>query len=448
MNELAKAALASLEVGKDYAKITLGDIGPQAFADLKQLMQRLGGRFNRKRNAFVFDRDFHSNLRSAQKTGKFDRLDANDFYPTPRKMAEELAECSELIREDHSYLAWRAMEHGVALRIVDACAGHGALVNAYLDLLKKRHPDLPVEVICVELDPVNCEKLRENGLTVFEGDFLEWAESNPHCADVVLSNPPFNLKGQKDCYIDHIEAAIKVLRREGEVLAIAPRSLFNGGRTSKKANFINSIIAQCRAWFDQSGQFDNIKAFKDAGASVQTVGVCLKSPTAFNASERDSLVDLFSVETSSGEFMYSMNEWVDQYKHRQATVEEFSEEAFSILREAPFRRIFVDYQNPIPYIQRLLMNLNCEHLESHFEHGCEFEKRVRALGEVTPYAWQTFDDLEAQLPQPWQAYLDLHGAVDGHSSVDCLGSEDPEPDASNHDAIESGDDSPQMIFSF
>lgn len=102
---------------------------------------------------------------------------------TPQPLAEKLAS---------SALRFAAESGRAPLRVLEACAGDGAIVR---ELLK--HSD--VHVTAVEIDPACARRLKDlapigGRLEVHTADFLEWAKG---CRagefDLMIANPPYTL---------------------------------------------------------------------------------------------------------------------------------------------------------------------------------------------------------------------------------------------------------------
>lgn len=105
------------------------------------------------------------------------RVDALQFYETPKWLADK---------------AFGAFKNKNPARLLDACAGAGALADAWMrhhswQYSGARRGDLPVD--CVELDVRHHPALRDKGYGVVGIDFL--AFEGGACYDAIISNPPF-----------------------------------------------------------------------------------------------------------------------------------------------------------------------------------------------------------------------------------------------------------------
>lgn len=120
------------------------------------------------------------------------------YYPTPDWLADK---------------AWSMFNHKGVERLLDACAGTGALADAWVRKMElsghRRYQELSIDA--VEIDARHHPALREKGIKVVGLDFLTF-ESGAIYSHVVL-NPPFS-QGAK-----HVLKAYDMLW-EGEVVAI------------------------------------------------------------------------------------------------------------------------------------------------------------------------------------------------------------------------------------
>lgn len=99
------------------------------------------------------------------------------FFITPDHLADRL---------------WDMMGVRVADRLLDACAGTGALADAYVRSLGRRSwmsQSAPLNVDVIEIDPRHHATLRGKGYRLAGMDIL--AFEGLACYQVVLLNPPF-----------------------------------------------------------------------------------------------------------------------------------------------------------------------------------------------------------------------------------------------------------------
>lgn len=223
------------------------------------VLQNLGGKWNRKAKAHVFDGMTNEELRrrigDAVATRSFtDRKKELQFFPTPEKVAHMMAQVANIGRGDV---------------VLEPSAGHGAIACAVM-----KHS---ANVVAVEIDTTNCQELRRvalgavqfpgHNMRVIPADFVAWAEENDGVLfDAITMNPPFS--GGQD--IEHVRAAWSLLRPGGRLVAItSPGWQFKQDR--KHTEF--------KQWLESEGAItDELPAgtFKEAGTEVRTTLIVLQ----------------------------------------------------------------------------------------------------------------------------------------------------------------------------
>lgn len=124
-----------------------------------------------------------------------------------------------------------------ALKILEPSAGEGHIIKVLLELGAKAE-----NITAVEIHPERCEKLRELGVNVVQGDYTtvhEWMEWRENSFDAVLMTPPFSRRG-----IDHvIKAVCRDLRKGGYLAAVMPDSTFlrDDAKAASFRSFLNII---------------------------------------------------------------------------------------------------------------------------------------------------------------------------------------------------------------
>ncbi len=193
-------------------------------------------------------------------------------------------------------------------RILDAGAGVGSLFTAVVDhLCQRKNKPKEIQVSAYELDPQLCERLKETlehcrgeceeagvvfSAEVVQGDFLAatadalderfFSLQSPERYDLAILNPPYGkIHSQSNArktlqrigietsniYTGFLAAAVHLLRPGGELIAITPRSFFNG-----------SYFRPFRRWFLKEMTLQRIhtflsreKAFRDDDVLQETV---------------------------------------------------------------------------------------------------------------------------------------------------------------------------------
>jgi len=162
---------------------------------------------------------------------------ADQLYPTPREIAEEMVDLLDIQQDSH---------------ILEPSGGTGALIGAL------GAPWYPVgSLTTIEINNRLADQLRANfPLTkVYNTDFLDWQA--PRLYDRIIMNPPFN--GGAD--IKHINHAISMLAPRGVLVALCA----NGSR-------------QRAAFKAKAEHWENLPAgsFKAAGTSVNVALMMLR----------------------------------------------------------------------------------------------------------------------------------------------------------------------------
>jgi hypothetical protein len=89
----------------------------------------------------------------------------------------------------------------------------------------------------------------------------------------ILMNPPFSVPGSKTAYIDHILHAFNFLAPGGVLTTIAPDH-FIRHENQRSKSFLEFVTSN--GYFESNDP----DAFKETGASVQTLTIALEKPTA------------------------------------------------------------------------------------------------------------------------------------------------------------------------
>lgn len=172
-------------------------------------------------------------------TGSVPDQKTHQFYTTPTELAAQAVAL--------------AMEGAEATDTwLEPSAGTGGLV----DELSRNVPK--EQVTLVEVSELHCKVLESKGYpNLTQGDFLEYAVECPETFDRILMNPPFS-QGRWQA---HVEAAARLLKPNGRIIAILPASA--KGKT---------LIESC------SHVYSDVLANQFAGTSVNVVIVTIEKP--------------------------------------------------------------------------------------------------------------------------------------------------------------------------
>ncbi len=145
---------------------------------------------------YEFDYDYRKVFKTLMLTGVVPDKVSHQYYPTPMAMAQRV-------------VAQAAIE--VGHDCLEPSAGFGGIARF-----------MPVEqTTCVEITVLGARALRSKGFKTIERDFVAWAAEAYTAGtrvDRVCMNPPFS-EGRADL---HLNAALKLLRPNGRLVAILP----------------------------------------------------------------------------------------------------------------------------------------------------------------------------------------------------------------------------------
>lgn len=171
--------LANSAVKERMLYLPDGQLDRKLYLDVNKVLVSIGGKWNRKAGAHVFDDDPEAAVGQILLTGEYtDSKKELQFFETPDGLAQRLVAMAD-IREGETVLEPSAGRGKIA-RFISGCD-------------------------CVELDARNRSFLEENGYSVVGKDFLNFEREY----DVIVANPPF--AKQRD--IDHVLHMLKFAKR-------------------------------------------------------------------------------------------------------------------------------------------------------------------------------------------------------------------------------------------
>jgi len=204
------------------------------YESTNKVLGALGGRWNRKAGAHVFDTQCEDLIESAIDTGSYQRPADLGWFPTPPALAARVVAVAGIT---------------AGMRVLEPSGGDGALVR---EILKRG-----ATVIAVEIDPGRAAMLRAllGQDNVIEDDFLRIEPT--FTVDAVVANPPF----AKRADVHHMNHAFKFLRPGGRLTAIMA-----AGITFREDKLTTEFRARLA-----SIELLPEGAFKISGTSVNTV---------------------------------------------------------------------------------------------------------------------------------------------------------------------------------
>lgn len=217
------------------------------FEQVDRILENLGGKWKGNQKRYEYPFEPAELLSVILSTGVLPPKNPHAFFPTPK---EVLGKVFEPILELGSYYN--------PARILEPSAGTGAIANK----LREWFPESQIDTC--EFQELNRTMLERHGFRVMADDFLTYQPTELY--DLIVMNPPFSVKGDKEAYITHFNHAWQMLRTGGMIVCITPNSwLF---RSQQKAT-------QFAEFVKDSLSFDLIEAgaFKESGTAITTAFV-------------------------------------------------------------------------------------------------------------------------------------------------------------------------------
>lgn len=215
-----------------------GQLDRKLYVAVNMALAALGGKWNRKAGAHVFDGDPSAEIEAAIASGEVEnRKQVLGFFETPAPLAERLVEMAG-IREGHS--------------VLEPSAGRGAIAK----FIASRHDKAYLTM--VEIDAKHSPYLRCVNGPVYIEDFLRF-DAGPHY-DRIVANPPF----AKQVDVDHVLHMHRRLKPGGWLV-----SVMAAGVTFRE----NRKSVDFRAFVDdQGGDIEPLPegSFKESGTHVST----------------------------------------------------------------------------------------------------------------------------------------------------------------------------------
>lgn len=231
-------------------RLTCGQLDRKIYQAVNEVLERLGGKWNRKAAAHVFTGDPAPLLEEVIHTGAMPQKNPLAYFATPPQIAARMVEAARMEGDE---------------QVLEPSAGEGAICDA----VRSTHPQATIRA--VEIDPCRAAMLHAKGYDVHEQDFLTFRSLM--LFDTILMNPPFAVDTDPLAYITHIEHAFSLLAPWGRLVAIAPTG-FTFRTDRRSAGF--------RAFVEQHGGWDDLpaKAFSASDTGVSTVMIVLSKSAA------------------------------------------------------------------------------------------------------------------------------------------------------------------------
>lgn len=237
-------ALSRLAIEGNVARLTT-QLDRKLWVQLDQILNIIGGRWNKKAKGHVFDEDPTDLIENVLLTGKTAKPEKFGYFPTPDALARNV-------------VALANIEEGMT--VFEPSAGSGNLCDVIAEYTDKAN------ISCNELQEKNVKTLAAKGYQVTTGDFMSLTPCGSY--DVVVMNPPF----EKQQDLKHVMHACNFIKPGGRLVAITSTSFTF--RSDKRS-------AEFREFVEQYGSFHKNPegSFKSSGTNVNTVTVVIDIPT-------------------------------------------------------------------------------------------------------------------------------------------------------------------------
>ncbi|MCK5431399.1 MAG: SAM-dependent methyltransferase [Gammaproteobacteria bacterium] len=240
--------LSTVEINGCDVEIT-AQLQRPLYNKVNEVLDRIGGKWNRKAKAHVFPDDPTEKLNAVIECGVLEPKIKTGYFPTPPALVARMIELADLSIVD---------------LILEPSAGQGHIADEICTTLDIEHDS--IDVCEILHDNVNILKVK--GYDVF-GDFHDHALrmlEGGGTYDKILMNPPF--ERQQD--IDHVGSAFNLLDEGGKLVAIMSSGVMF--RENKKTKHFRDNIL-CHATLIE----DNPRgSFKESGTMVNTVMIVLE----------------------------------------------------------------------------------------------------------------------------------------------------------------------------
>jgi len=212
------------------------------YEKVNMVLSQIGGKWNRKKGGHVFEDDPADAIDEILLTGQvLDKKKEFQFFPTPKKIAEEICEMAEIDKK---------------CDCLEPSAGTGNIAEVIWSYS-------PKSLTVIELDETNARYLKDKySLCIMGQDFLTWDVKKRF--DRIVMNPPFSKKQD----IKHILKAWELLKPKGILVSILSPSPFycNDKLSLEFMEFLNKNKAEIKD-FDEG-------EFKESGTAIRTK--CIK----------------------------------------------------------------------------------------------------------------------------------------------------------------------------
>lgn len=239
------SVLSTVEIDGNNVRIT-AQLDRKLYLAVNKVLDRIGGKWNKKAKAHVFDADPTERLEVVINSGVLDPKVKTGYFPTPAPIVDRMIRLAQPFKREFN--------------ILEPSAGQGHISDKLVNLPSEQRG---MVAVCENL-PENIHILKEKGYAVQE-DFYNYFKE---CDDIktsfdrIVMNPPF----ERQADIDHVTAAYGLLAPRGILVTIMSVGVLF--RQNKKAvEFREKIMEPHGTYLDRLPT----GAFKESGTMVNTI---------------------------------------------------------------------------------------------------------------------------------------------------------------------------------
>lgn len=246
--------LSTLDIDGNNVTIT-GQLDRKLYLAVNKVLERIGGKWNKKAKAHVFDDNPTARLNNVIDCGELDPEVKTGYFPTPSEIIYKMIELADMEQQHF---------------ILEPSAGQGHIADRICSKLHIR----PDYIYVCELLPENRAILKDKGYYV-RGDFIEFAhkrgvEGSGWTFDRIVMNPPF----ERQADIEHVTAAFNLLAPNGILVAIMSAGV-TFRENKKTVEFREKILEPHCTHFEHLPD----GTFKESGTMVNTIMIRLNKDT-------------------------------------------------------------------------------------------------------------------------------------------------------------------------
>lgn len=257
MSPLSPEAMDALRRAEVTASTVVfpDQLPPKVYAEVKKVVERSGGKWNRSAKAHLFVADPRPRIAELLGTGAMPRDATKDaaFFRTPSEIVGLL-------------LTATGPFGGYDVRVLEPSAGDGAIAEQVRALAVPGVGD--IDLVCVEPDPQRHAALLAKGFKAEQMTFEDFAATEPEPFDSIVMNPPFATPGHPVLWAEHVLLAYDLLVPGGSLAAIVPNNLDRAGAAVRR---VRSLVED---WGDVEPLSEG--SFKESGTGVRTALLTLE----------------------------------------------------------------------------------------------------------------------------------------------------------------------------